>query len=229
MSNSVTLKEIVLRWLEEKKHRSQKLLSDETGVNYGTIRNVIEGKAVNGETALRILLPILPIENVHEFIVANYPDMTPFTKTLVEARLQVLTPKTLSYKHNLAALELAFGAIDIHELKLKIGSNADEIIQDLIDADIAMRADDQIRQRFKDVWYSDPDLNTKRVELFLQNLNSTAPGNRIFQAAKGLNREGASKLYTLLEKSQIEVQEVLNNPKFAGELKVATASIMTTF
>lgn len=105
------LQAVIHGWISARKSRTLKQLSEETQLNYGTIKNISDGKGEpNGETVLRLLLPILPIAEVHEIISSYFPHIAPYSKTLCEMSLTVSTVSDLTPKHNRAIFELSFGS-----------------------------------------------------------------------------------------------------------------------
>lgn len=224
------LKSVINDWLTENKKQSLSSLAALSGLNYGTVKKLAAGTTEpNGETTLRLLLAIWPIARVHSFMSEFFPHLAPYSKSLVDAQIQVVTSlPELTHKHNRALLEVEYGDIRETDLKAVVGPGADEIIAELEEADVITRDGDKIRQKYSNLHVPNQGFAKIRTAIFLDAVDIRIPGNKLFYFNKGLNAEGQKKAYGLLDHVESEFAKIQSDPTLHGDIRVGSSILMTT-
>ncbi len=222
------LQAVIASWIGARKGRTLKQLSEETELNYGTVKNIADGKTEpNGETVLRLLLPILPISEVHEIIGENFPHMSPYSKALNDLSMVVSTAPDLTAKHNRAILELSFGSVTESAFVVLLGSDWNNVIDDLVNSEICKRNAGQVELTNKDIHFPKQKYAHDVLNIFLANLNISVPGNKLAVRSKSLNAEGVRKAYAAIAKAEAELEQIFADQKLHGEIKFGS-SLLTT-
>lgn len=222
------LQNVIASWIAARKGRTLKQLSEETQLNYGTIKNIADAKGdPNGETVLRLLLPILPISEVHEIVAEHFPHMAPYSRALTEMSVAVSTVADLTPKHNRAILELSFAPQDEKSLAILLGSGFAQIIDDLVDAEICRRSRGLVELTSRNLHFPRQQYAHDVASFLLSQVNISEPGNKLVVRAKSLNEEGLRQAYEILMKAEADLQSLLADPNLHGERKIGAALLMT--
>jgi hypothetical protein len=222
------LQAVVHGWTSARRGRTLKQLSEETQLNYGTVKNISDGKSEpNGETVLRLLLPILPIHEVHEIIAAYFPHMAPYSKALSEMSVMVSTVSDLTPKHNRAILELSFGPLDESTLAILLGTGWQTIINDLTEAEICRKTSDGVVLRGGSIHFPRQQYAHDVLSHFLSHVNISVPGNKLVVHSKAMNEEGLRRAYEVIMKAEAELQSLMADPALRGDRKFGSALLTT--
>lgn len=225
-----TLQEYIKNWLSAKKHRSLKQLAEECGLNYGTVRNMADGKAVpNGETILRVLLATTTVENMHAFIQEHLPHLSPYTKVLTQFNTQITKTFTVTRKHCEVLMEVSFGPTTLARLTDKFGPSVPSVVEELVGAEVIALQKDVYRNSSSQLYIPSQALAIEMSRAVLDNLNTNLRGNMILAQSGGVNLETARKIYKIMEAAQAEVLNVIKDPDNSGEYRIAVALAMTTY
>lgn len=228
MSLNDRLKTVITGWVESRRGRTLKQLSEETQLNYGTIKNIADGKSdPNGETVLRLLLPILPISEVHLIVSEYFPHMAPYSKTMNELAVLVSTVADLTIKHNRAILELSFGPTEEGHLATILGDGALAIIDDLVEAEICKRNGSRVELTSKEIHFPKQRYAHDVLEIFLANLNISVPGNKLSVRSQTLSAEGVRKAYAAIQKAEEELAAIYADLNLRGDMKFGSALLTT--
>ncbi len=222
------LQSVIVAWIGARKGRTLKQLSEETQLNYGTIKNIADAKGEpNGETVLRLLLPILPIAEVHEIVSQHFSHMAPYTKSLSELSLTVSTASSLTPKHNRAILELSFGARDLDALAMILGTGADRIIDELEEAEICRRSGSTVELTNINIHFPKQQYAHDVLNILLNHVNIAVPGNKLSVRAQALSDEGVRRAYEVMMKAEAELQAIIADRTLQGEHKFGCALLTT--
>ncbi|RYZ83182.1 MAG: hypothetical protein EOP04_20465 [Proteobacteria bacterium] len=224
------LKSVINDWLAENKKQTLSSLTGLSGLNYGTIKKLAAGTTEpNGETTLRLLLAIWPITKVHSFMMEFFPHLAPYSQNLVEAQIRVITAlPELSHKHNRALLEVEFGDIAEADLKAIVGEGTEEIVDELVGADVVIRDGNTIRQKYENIHVPSLIFAKIRAGIFLDAADLKFQGTKLHNFNKSLNAEGQRRTYGVLDKAEQELAEIQRDPSLHGDIKVGASIIMTT-
>ena len=218
----------IARWLQSRKHRSLKQLSEETGLAYGTVRNIAELKAVpNGETVLRILMVTEPLAAVHEFFQEYLPHLTPYTKALSNFDSKVMKPFAVTRKHCEVLLELTFSACTLEQLVLKFGPNVDAVLDDLLQYEAVKLEGSRYVMATNSLHFASQHMATELSRVVIDSVNINRKGNMILVQGAALTLESTRELYRIIENAQNEIIRVMNEPNNQGDQRVAVSLAMT--
>ncbi len=224
------LQEYIRVWLASKKHRSLKQLSEECGLNYGTVRNMADGKAVpNGETILRVLLVVADVGEVHAFVQDHLPHLTPYTKALTEFGGRIARPMAVTRRHCEILLELSFAPATPERLKTRFGPNAAITLEELNEAELVRWDGQRYQLSSDDLYFASQQFANELARLTLDNLNIDLKGNLILAQGSALSIEAARKVYRLMEATRNELLNIMRDPSNEGDEKVAITLAMTLF
>ena len=224
------LQEYIRTWLSAKRHRSLKQLSEECGLNYGTVRNMADGKAMpNGETILRVLLATTSVENMHGFVQEYLPHLSPYTKALTDYGTRLVRPFTVTRKHCEILLEISFGEVTLERLSDKFGPSTPMAVEDLLSAEIIVFDGYRYKTAAHEIFVPSQSLAVELARVMLDNLNINQPRNMILSHSAGVNLDAARKVFQILEKAQNDALEVLKNPSNKGGNRVAVSLAMTKY
>lgn len=222
------LQEYIRIWLQAKKHRSLKQLAEGCGLNYGTIRNMADGKAVpNGETILRVLLAVTTVDNIHAFVQEHLPHLTPYTKALTDYGTRVAQPISFTRKHSEVLMEISFGPATLESLTAKYGPSAPGAVEDLVQAEIVNLIEDRYHIQGKTVFVPSQQLALEHSRIVLDNMNINLKGNMILGHSAGLSIEAVREVYSIMDKARDEALRIMNDPKNQGENRTAVSFAMT--
>lgn len=222
------LQSVIVTWMSARKGRTLRQLSEETQLNYGTIKNIADAKCEpNGETVLRLLLPILAIDEVHTIVANYFPHMAPYAKSLCELKTVVSNIPDLTPKHNRAIFELSFGSLEEETVALILGAGAKGIIDDLVEAEICLRSRGTVMLANPNMHFPKQQYANDIVTHLLAQVNIMVPGNKLAVQTKSLNDEGIQKAYDILLKAEHEMQSLLADPAYQGHHKFG-AVLLTT-
>lgn len=225
-----TLQDYIKNWLSAKRHRSLKQLAEECGLNYGTVRNMADGKAIpNGETILRVLLATTTLENMHAFIQEHLPHLSPYTKALTQFDTHISKTFTVTRKHSEVLMEISFGPVSLAQLTEKFGPSVPFVVEDLASAEIIALQNGHYKTAASQVFVPSQALALEMSRVVLDNLNINLRGNMILAQSAGLNIEAARKVFQILEQAQADVLNVLKDPGNSGENRVALSLAMTLY
>lgn len=225
-----SLQEYIRTWLAAKRHRSLKQLAEECGLNYGTLRNMADGKAVpNGETILRVLLATTSVETMHGFVQEYLPHLSPYTKALTDYGTRIVRPFTITRKHCEVLLEISFGEVSLDSLRFKFGPSAPLAVEDLLSADIIATDGAHYKTVAAETFVPSQALAVELTRVMLDNLNINQPRNMILSHSAGVSLEAARQVFQILEKAQNDALHVLKNPDNKGENRVAVSLAMTMY
>lgn len=233
MSLDDRLHSVIDAWIGMRKGRTLRQLAEETQLDYSTIKSLVDERRNEakpcGETVLRLLLPILPIAEVHEVMAANYPEMAAYTKALNEMSLAVSTVSDLSPRHNRAILELSFGPLDDESLDVLLGTGADRIVGDLIEAEICRRRGHMIELSHSSVHFPRQQYAQDVIHYLLQHVNISVPGNKLLVQSMSLNDEAVRKAYDVIMRAETELQAIFADEDNRGNHKFSSALLTTIF
>ena len=222
------LQSVIVTWMGGRKGRTLRQLSEETQLNYGTIKNIADAKCEpNGETVLRLLLPILSIDEVHAIVANYFPHMAPYAKSLCELKTVVSNIPDLTPKHNRAIFELSFGSMEEAKVELILGRGAQNIINDLIEAEICLRSRGSVMLTNPNMHFPKQQYANDVVTHLLAQVNISVPGNKLAVRTKSLSDEGIQKAYDIFLKAEHEIQNLLADPAYHGHHKFGAALLTT--
>ncbi len=228
MGLNVALKDLVTAWLSESKHRSLHLLSEETRLSYGTIRNIADGKTVSEGSALKLVLKILPLDRAHQFVAEFLPAFAAHTKTLVSKNFTALPIERVSKTHSSVLLSLAYGAKSLEHLKISFGPRTEKLIEDLEKTGFVEQKDSSVSLVDETHWLNNEIVRDVAHEM-IDNTDVDAAANFLWVISKSLNTDGAKKFYAVLEQAKADLAKIYDDPKNSGDLKIGTALNMTKF
>ncbi|RYZ55211.1 MAG: hypothetical protein EOP07_14680, partial [Proteobacteria bacterium] len=224
------IQHIIRQWLASRKHRSLKQLSEESGLNYGTIRNMADGKAVpNGETILRLLLVTLPLDEMHEFVSRYLPHLSPYTQAIRNHGGKVSHAFAITRKHCAIILEIGFARTSPEQLKAKFGPSTDRCLEELLAEEIILLEDGFYRLPETELFVPTETFAVEMSRLIQDNLDISLKGNLIHAQSAALSIEATRQVYTLMEKTRNELFAILKDPNNSGETRVALSLAMTLF
>ena len=142
--------------------------------------------------------------------------------------LSAVSPRELSHKHNRALLEVEFGDIAEADLKNIVGDGTEEIIDELIEADVVIREGDKIRQKYENIHVSSLSFAKIRATIFLDAADLKFRGTKLHNFNKRLNAEGQRRVYGVLDKAEQDLAEIQRDQSLHGDIKVGASFIMTT-
>jgi hypothetical protein len=224
------IQNIIRQWLAARKHRSLKQLSEESGLNYGTIRNMADGKAMpNGETILRLLLVTLSVDDMHEFVAQHLPHLSPYTNAIRNHGGKVSKSFAINRKHTAIILELSFAESNFDQLAAKFGLSTARILEELLGEDIIAIENGFYRLSEKDLFVPTEQFAVEMSRLINENLDISLKGNLIHTQSAAISNEAARQVYSLMEKTRNEILSILKDPNNSGETRVAMSLTMTLF
>ncbi len=224
------LQEYIKNWLSAKRHRSLKQLAEECGLNYGTVRNMADGKAVpNGETILRVLLATTNVEEMHAFVQEHLPHLTPYTKALTDYGTRITRPFVMTRRHCEVLLEVAFCPSSEEKLREKFGPSIPNVLEELTSAEIIFLERGAYRITSRQAYVPSQQMAVELSRVVLDNVDINLRGNLILAQGAGLSIEATREIYTIMEKAQNEALKVLKDPTNQGENRVAISLAMTLF
>lgn len=224
------IQHIIREWLAARKHRSLKQLSELSGLNYGTIRNMADGKAMpNGETILRLLLVTLSVDDMHEFVATHLPHLSPYTHAIRNHGGKVSPSLAINRRHCAIILEISFAKATADQLKAKFGPSTERVLEELTAEEIILLEDGFYRLPDRDLFVPTEQFGVEISRLIHDNLDIALKGNLIHAQSASLSIEAARQVYTLMEKTRNELFSILKDPNSSGETRVALSLAMTLF
>ncbi|HYX34614.1 MAG TPA: helix-turn-helix transcriptional regulator [Oligoflexus sp.] len=228
---SALFSQLIKTWVAEKRGRNLYVLSRSSGLSYTNLRAIEAGKSeVSIDTALRLLRYIQPDEATTHTILNLFPDIAPTLGHLLQQKARSGTYRLLSHKACRAAVEIygrrKVSHDDLHRI---LGTGADAVIQELIEADLIREIDAHYHPGHPSFHLNSPDVLIPLLRLFLDNVNHNIPWNMIDASFSGLKPEAAAEIQSILEDARLRVMRVKQNPDNAGELNVAWGLVMTLF
>jgi len=230
MKRNDALKVVIDQWLGEGTHRTRRVLSEKSGVNYSSIRNAADGKEVNDDTALRIVMAIKKPVEIHAFAAEFIPKLTEFTKPFVDfGAQQVQASKPLTRKHCECIAALAFGASTLEALQMKLGSSAEAVLEDLVAAEIVKHEDGRFMLPAHELSISSSTVLVELARIVLDNFQWEERGNQTYTRMGAVSPETQSKVYEILFEAEKKIANLVRNPENAGPKKIGYTLTMTSF
>lgn len=224
------IQNIIREWLAGRKHRSLKQLSELSGLNYGTIRNMADGKAMpNGETILRLLLVTLTVDDMHTFVATHLPHLSPYTDAIRKHGARVSGAFAVDRKHASILLDLSFAKASHDQLRAKYGPSSDRCLDELIAEEIIELKDGFYQLTDREIFVPSADFGIELSRLIHDNLDIGLKGNLIHAQSAAVSLDAARQVYTLMEKTRNEILSILKDPNSSGETRVALSLAMTLF
>lgn len=228
---SALLSQLIKSWIAEKRGRNLYVLAKSSGLSYTNLRTIEAGKSeVTIDTALRLLSYIQPDEATTHTILNLYPDIAPMLGHLLQQKARSGPYKLLSQKACRAAVEI-YGRqrVSKEDLQIILGTGAESVVQELIDADLAYEDGTHYRPAHPAFHLNSPDVLIPLLRLFLDNVNREVPLNMVEARFSGLKPEAAAEIQSILEEARLRVMRIKQDPQNSGDLNVAWGLVMTLF
>jgi len=222
MTRAEALRQIIDQWLKQGSHRTRRVLSEKSGVNYSSIRNAADGREINDDTALRIIMVILKPAEIHDFAQKYIPDLTVFTKALVEYGTVQKVPVALNQRHFELCGKLSVkDSTSLSELVQLFGVQVENTIEELIDVGWVEKISDEPAY----VAVTGTQINSIPVVLQLAHftidqVDAVKPGNLIYAGMGQVNWEGVKKIFKVLADAREAVESLIQDPKHAGSCPI---------